>query len=69
MSAILKGEMKNEPTTVRFEPGQLEKAKDLRINVSEVSRQALQKEIERLDSKRLQSPKEQGKKFKFLHRN
>jgi hypothetical protein len=52
MSNILKGKPKSEPTTVRFEPGQLDEARRLRINVSEVSRQALADQISELKGKK-----------------
>lgn len=48
MRGIFKGKKKGVPTTVRFDLDQLEHAKIMRINVSEVCRQALKKEILRL---------------------
>ncbi len=63
MKFILKGPLKGVPTTVRFDLDQLESAKSLRINVSEVCRQALRKEIKRLTPK-----KRKGKHHEKHHR-
>jgi hypothetical protein len=49
MNGILKGKEKGVPTTVRFEIDQLDLAKEMRINVSEVCRQALKSEIKAIE--------------------
>ncbi len=44
---IFRGSKKGVPTTVRFEIGQVEKAIECGLNISEVCRQALTEELKK----------------------